>query len=87
MNIQVNGDVERLIQSALASGQYATAEEVLAAMASVWNERKQKTERAESANAGESAYDAFKKLGVIGCMRAGANDLATNPKHMEGFGR
>lgn len=87
MNIQVNGDVERLIQSVLASGRFASVEEVLADMAAAWREHEQGVARAGSANAGETAYDAFKKLGVIGCMQAGSHDLATNPKHMEGFGR
>jgi len=33
-----------------------------------------------------SAYEAFKKAGLIGLVRSGAKDLSTNKKHMEGFG-
>ena len=33
-----------------------------------------------------SAYDMFKEAGLIGCIRGGPKDLATNPKYMEGFG-
>jgi predicted DNA-binding protein len=34
-----------------------------------------------------TAYDLFKKAGVIGCYKGGPRDLSTNPKYMEGFGR
>lgn len=33
MNIEINGETERLIQAALASGKYTSAEEFVAAMA------------------------------------------------------
>jgi predicted transcriptional regulator len=36
---------------------------------------------------GGSAYDLFKKAGMIGCIRGGAKDLSSNPRHLEGFGR
>lgn len=35
----------------------------------------------------ETAYDAAKRLGLIGGVRSGHTDLATNPEHMEGFGQ
>lgn len=35
---------------------------------------------------GENALEAFEKLGLVGCIKDGPDDLATNPKHMEGFG-
>ena len=35
----------------------------------------------------ESAYDAFRKAGLIGVVKSGVPDLSTNKKHMEGFGR
>lgn len=34
----------------------------------------------------DSAYDAFKRAGLIGCIKDGPSDLSTNPKYMEGFG-
>jgi hypothetical protein len=34
----------------------------------------------------ESAYDAFRRAGLIGCIKDGPSDLSTNPKYMEGFG-
>ncbi|MBE0544781.1 MAG: hypothetical protein IH623_25870 [Verrucomicrobia bacterium] len=34
---------------------------------------------------GPSAYDVLKDL--VGCVDSGRTDLATNPKHMEGFGQ
>lgn len=42
------------------------------------------------ANAGESAYDLASRAGLIGCIKGeprSPTDLATNPKHMQGFGR
>jgi len=35
----------------------------------------------------ESAFDAFKKAGLIGIAKKGPSDLSTNKKHMQGFGR
>ena len=34
----------------------------------------------------ETAFDALTRAGVIGCHE-GPEDLSTNPKYMEGFGR
>jgi hypothetical protein len=81
MNIHINGDTERLIQAALASGDFATAEEFIAALASKWQPRKKSDAQQQN------AFEAFSRLEVIGCMKPDALDLATNPMHMEGFGR
>jgi len=32
-------------------------------------------------------FDRLAALGVLGCVTDGPSDLATNPKHMEGFGK
>lgn len=34
----------------------------------------------------ESFYDAAARLGLIGTLHGGPDDLSTNPRHMEGFG-
>jgi predicted DNA-binding protein len=34
-----------------------------------------------------TAYDVFKRAGLIGCSKGLPSDLSTNPKYMEGFGR
>src|SRR5215475_10944452 len=34
-----------------------------------------------------SAYDRAKEAGLIGCIKDGPKDLATNPRYFEGFGR
>ena len=42
------------------------------------------------AAAEETAYDLASRAGLIGCIKGAPRsptDLATNPKHMEGFGR
>ena len=36
---------------------------------------------------GQSAYDVAMALGVIGAIKDGPSDLATNKKYLEGFGR
>ena len=36
--------------------------------------------------ADESAFEAFKRAGIIGCVKGGPADLSTNPKYSEGFG-
>ena len=34
-----------------------------------------------------TAYDAFKELGLIGCVKDAPSDLSTNPRYFEGFGK
>jgi len=34
-----------------------------------------------------TAYDGFKRAGLIGIAKTGPSDLSTNRKHFEGFGR
>ena len=36
---------------------------------------------------GESAYDAAKAAGLIGCVSDGPKDLSTHKRHFEGFGK
>lgn len=81
MNIHIHGETERLIRAALASGDFTTAEEFIAAMASQWQPRNKSDAQQQN------AFEAFSRLEVIGCMKPDAFDLATNPQHMEGFGR
>jgi len=85
LTIEVSGDIERVIQAAIASRRFANAEEFISAMAELWQER----ERSQSirGDLDSNAYAAFEKLGIIGCMNSGASDLATNPIHFEGFGK
>ncbi len=40
----------------------------------------------ETTSNGETALDAAKRLGLVGCITDGPADLATNSEHMEGFG-
>ena len=42
---------------------------------------------AEPLPPGETLYDAFQRVGAIGCIKGGPSDVATNPIHMEGFGK
>lgn len=84
MNIQVDGETEKLIREALASGRYARPEDFIAAIVDSW--KRQESEEAGPTTDQRSAFDALSDLGVIGCMQPDASDLATNPEHMEGFG-
>lgn len=85
MTIQINGDTERFILAELASGKFKSAEELIAAMVSVWKDREGVSAQAVSKES--SAFEAFSRLGVIGCMKPGPTDLVTHSRHMEGFGR
>ncbi len=42
--------------------------------------------KANNGNESESFFDAASRLGLIGCLEGGPEDLSTNPKYMEGFG-
>ena len=47
------------------------------------------TSRKLGKGAGDSVFDLLDRDGLIGCVKGkpgSATDLATNPKHMEGFG-
>lgn len=79
MKVEIKGAAERRISELLASGEFESAEEAIAEMARVYQPRTRKSSTA-------SALDGFRALGVIGCMKDGPADLATNPDHMEGFG-
>ena len=39
MTIEISGDIERVIQAAIASRRFAKAEEFISAMAELWQER------------------------------------------------
>ena len=85
MTIELSGDIERVIQAAIASRRFANAEEFISAMAELWQER----ERGQPlrGDLDTDAYAAFERLGILGCMKSGPSDLATNPVHFEGFGK
>lgn len=87
MNIEINGLAAQVIRDALATGSFNTAEEVVAAMAKDWKEHHAEAQRRLNGKKPISAYEEFASRGIIGCMKDGPSDLATNPSHMEGFGQ
>ena len=87
MTIEVSGDVERLIEAAIATRKFNSAEEFITRMAAIWQEREFLVSATASLKDSATAFDALSRLGVIGCMRPGAIDLATNASYMEGFGK
>ena len=44
-------------------------------------------EYCEKQGRGPTCYDVAKKAGFLGCVDGGPDDLSTNPRHMESFGR
>ena len=84
MTIEVSGDIERIIEAAVASRRFANAGEFVSAMAELWQEREQRQSIRGDLDA--TAFAAFERIGVLGCMSSGPSDLATNAAHFEGFG-
>lgn len=37
-------------------------------------------------DAGNTAYERAKKIGLVGAVRGASEDLSTNPRHLDGFG-
>ncbi|MGB7326474.1 MAG: hypothetical protein WBD31_16490 [Rubripirellula sp.] len=83
MNLNIDKKTERRIRSLVEAGEFQTVEEAVAYIVYLY---KPKRRKAQSQEAG-TAFDALHKLGVIGSAGGGPSDLATNPVHMEGFGR
>ena len=83
MTIEVSGDIERIIEAAVASRRFANAGEFVSAMAELWQERERSS---NPCDLDATAYAAFERLGVLGCMSTGPSDLATSATHFEGFG-
>jgi predicted transcriptional regulator len=57
--------------------------------ATIVREALERTLRAAPAEApkGRTFRDALNEAGAMGCIDSGVSDLATNPKHLEGFGK
>jgi Arc/MetJ-type ribon-helix-helix transcriptional regulator len=86
MNIEIDKQTEQTIEKALALGSFQTPSELVHASVTAWLAAKQAAlmDRTQPA---APAYEAFERIGAIGCSSDGPGDLATNPDHMEGFGR
>lgn len=48
--------------------------------------QKNQTRPTAARGSSETAYDKFKKAGLIGMIRGTKRDLSTNPSHFDGFG-
>jgi len=82
MNIEVSKPTQQVIEQALLSGRFSTAEAFLEAAAQAFAARESRVSDEED----RTAFERFNDLGAIGCCE-GPTDLSTNPKHMDGFGR
>ena len=79
LTIELPDDLAARLQAASAQKHVPPAQLVCAAL-----EKALPASPPESPAGGPSAYDLMKE--GFGCVRSGVPDLATNPKHMEGFG-
>ncbi|MCA9186164.1 MAG: hypothetical protein R3E01_36195 [Pirellulaceae bacterium] len=89
MTHDVPSEYENILRNAVASGRFETQQAALLYALQLLAQQ----QPANFPNIGgqvrneETAYDAFHSLSVIGCMKPGPSDLATNSEQMNGFGR
>jgi hypothetical protein len=84
MQITIPADAEALVKSRAAAAGFNDVSEYVITL--IFKESG-KESRGGASPPSETAYDAAKRLGLIGGCKGGPSDLATNPRHMEGFGR
>lgn len=84
MQITIPTDAEALVKSRAAAAGFNDVSEYLITL--IFKESG-KESRSEVSPRVETAYEAAKRLGLIGGCKGGPSDLATNPRHMEGFGQ
>ncbi|HZN36039.1 MAG TPA: ribbon-helix-helix protein, CopG family [Pirellulaceae bacterium] len=77
ISIRITKELEKRLAKAAKKAGKSESEIVRAALDSYCTEEE----------ARPSAYDLFKRAGLIGDAKNLPSDLATNPKYMEGFGR
>ena len=81
--LSLDADLERRIE-AFARATESTPSDVVR---KAFEEYEANHNGARAGAADESAYEAFKRAGIIGCVKGGPSDLSTNPKYLEGLGR
>jgi len=81
--LQLGADLERRVEELARITGMAPADVVSDALEEYVARRGNGTELAE----GETLYDRAKRADLIGCLKGAPEDLSTNPKYMEGFGR
>ena len=72
MTIEVSGDIERLIEAAVASRRFANAGEFVSAMAELWQERERSSNRGDL---DATAYAALATFFVLVLVTLAAADL------------
>lgn len=84
MHITIPADAEGLVKSRAAAAGFNDVSEYVITL--IFKESG-KESRSKVSPGAETAYEAAMRLGLIGGCKGGPSDLATNPLHMEGFGR
>ena len=88
MTLDVPSEYEDILRRAVASGRFADEQAALRhALQLLAEQQLTANGNAAAEPQSENALEAFERHGVIGCMKPGPKDLATNPEHMNGFGR
>ena len=86
MNFTLPEDLERSVLAVVDGDRFPSANEVVTeAVRGFLRQYRPPRQMPE----GETALDAFKRLGIIGSVKSkpgSPRDLSTNPIHMEGFG-
>ena len=77
ISVRIDEDLHKKLEQRAASIRIDESEIVRRAL----------TEYLSKHEARQSVYDLFKKAGLIGIVKAGPRDVATNKEHFEGFGR
>ena len=80
LTIELPDDLAARLEAASAQTHVPPAQFVRAAL-----EKALPVSTPEVSTGGPSLHERMKDF--IGCINSGVTDLATNPKHMEGFGR
>ena len=80
LTIELPDDLAARLEAASARAHVPPSQLVCAAL-----EKSLTTDAADWPADGPSLYERMKD--AIGCIDSGVTDLATNPKHMEGYGR
>jgi len=81
--LQLGADLERRVEELARISGIAPVEVVREALEEYVARRGNGTGLAE----GETLYDRAQRADLIGCLKGAPEDLSTNPKYMEGFGR
>lgn len=77
--VRLNDELDRRLKDYIESADVSPSEVIREALEEYLEARARQTS--------ETIADRLRRTGLVGKFRLGVGDLATNPKHMEGFGK